>query len=555
MVERMLVSHFFRRFFDNDTISMDGDTQTSVVRSLSIFAVPGLVVAFFLQTSYAVWPPRPLWIAMTDQYFFVLYSFVAMGAVAIFEWAMLFPDRLDFLILSPLPLKPRQMLAAKAKALARFLGLFLVGCNFFGMLMLPAVSGKYFFRHVYAHSVAVLGAGLFAVLFFLALGGILLCVLKAAWFRVALPMLQLVSVMALALLLLLLPLFDASLQPLLEDPSSFARYLPPFWFLGVYEKLLLGGAAPTFASPMSRDGGWGILIAAAVVLMTYPVAWSRMCRMAVEGSAGKRRKPAGWLSSLLHWAVIRRPRERAVFHFISQTMARNNRYQIYLAIYCGTGFALAIACALSFRTVAGTIHFALSDEGLHAMMPLLLFWVVAGLRAAFAFPMNLPAGWIFHMAGENRDACTTAAKSWVLLSAAMVMGCIVVLLRMAGWDIRQLMVQAECGFCLAILLVDGFFFSFRQSAPFNRPRLPGRTSLPVMLTLYVGVFPPFIFLMMNAEVWLERHPANLSLVVFVAVVLHFVLEMVRPGSEGIEEDVGEDGELFQTLGLSCGSPN
>jgi hypothetical protein len=112
-IVRTLVDHFFRRFFDNDTVQVDADTQTTVVRALAIVMVPGMRVAFFLQNRY----PTSAWLAMHDQYFFVLTSFVVMGAVSIFEWEMLFPDRLDFLVLSPLSVKPVQMLAAKAAAL------------------------------------------------------------------------------------------------------------------------------------------------------------------------------------------------------------------------------------------------------------------------------------------------------------------------------------------------------------------------------------------------------------------------------------------------------
>jgi len=140
-ITRILVDHFFRRFFDNDTLQVDGDTQTTVVRALSIVAVPGMMIAFFLQVLYAPTRlQRPPWPVIEDHYFFVLFSFVVMGAVSIFEWEMLFPDRLDFLVLSPLSLKPLQMLAAKAAALIGFLVLFLFACNFFGTWMLPAIS-------------------------------------------------------------------------------------------------------------------------------------------------------------------------------------------------------------------------------------------------------------------------------------------------------------------------------------------------------------------------------------------------------------------------------
>ncbi len=116
-ITRILVGHFFRRFFDNDTIQVDGDTLTTVVRAVSVVTVPGLMISFFLQSQY---PGRSAWGAIADQYFFVLFSFVVMGAISIFEWDMLFPDRIDFLVLSPLPLTSNQMLAAKAVALTGF---------------------------------------------------------------------------------------------------------------------------------------------------------------------------------------------------------------------------------------------------------------------------------------------------------------------------------------------------------------------------------------------------------------------------------------------------
>src|SRR5258708_6953478 len=167
-VTRLLTQHFFRRFFDSDTVQIEGETLTTVVRAISMVAAPGLITAFFLQNSY---PRRSQWGAIEDHYFFVLLSFVVLGAVAIFEWEMLFPDRSDFLILTPLPLKPLAMLAAKAAALIAFLTVFLVSSNVFGTLILPAVSKGAFFRQLYAHACAVLLARFSASVFVLPRGG------------------------------------------------------------------------------------------------------------------------------------------------------------------------------------------------------------------------------------------------------------------------------------------------------------------------------------------------------------------------------------------------
>lgn len=545
-VTRILTHHFFRRFFDSDTVQVEGETLTTVVRAIAMVAAPGLICAFFLQNQY---PGRSAWGAVEDQYFFVLLSFVVMGGVAVFEWEMLFPDRADFLILTPLPLKPRAMLAAKAAALIAFLALFLVSCNVFGTLVLPAVSKGAFFRHLYAHGCAVLLAGLFAALFVLALGGLLLCLFGASLFRLVSPVVQMFCIAAILLLMLSYLRYGDSLQIWLAQPLGVARWVPPLWFLAVYEQLLHGAAAPPFARELARYAVAATLAAAAMVLLTYPLAWTRVRRMAIEGSSRTRRQPVQWWTLLIH-QVARRPGERAVFHFIGQTIARKNRYQVYLAMYCGSGLALAIACAVIFRTAGQRLEPALSQKGLHAVMPLLLFWVIAGLRAAFAFPTDLAAGWIFRVTGVSTRECAAAGRRWALMCAWGMMGCILAALRLAGWDLRRLVVQLVSGLCLSIVLTDAFF-AFDTSVPFNHPRMPGTKSLPLMLTLYIGILPPTLFGVMRLEMHYERNLLSLFLLGLGVTALHLGLGRLRTTPEGVEEEIeGYEGE-FQILGLSA----
>ncbi len=550
-VIRTLIDHFFRRFFDNDTVQVEGDTVTTVVRAIAIVAAPGIAAGFRLMNQYPDprWSyPRPAWATVGDQYFFVLLSFVVMAAVSIFEWEMLFPDRIDFLVLSPLSIKPLQMLLAKAAALIGFLTLFLVATNVFGIGMLPALSRGDLLRQIYAHAAAVLLAGTFAALLILALGGVLLCVLDAARFRLASPILQMLSVLAVALLVLQYLTFGGTIESLLTGSLWMARWMPPMWFLGVYQHLLHGNAAPAFARPMAGLAVRATAAAAAVVALTYPLAWARMRKLAVEGAARGRKQPSRWLAGLVH-AVVRRPGERAVFHFIGQTIARNNRYQTYLAVYGGTGLALAIACAVTFHVNHGAIQAGLSGSGLHAVLPLLLFWMIAGLRVAFAFPQNLSAGWVFRITGVYTGECASAARKWVFFCSMALLGSVIAALRAAGWDALLLLVQFVCGVCLSILLTDGFFAS-QTTVPFNQPRMPGKASFPIMLSLYLGVFPMFVFLVVQAELRLEKHPVKLLLLALVTAAIHAGLILLRSGPGEVEEELeGYEGE-FQLLGLS-----
>jgi hypothetical protein len=537
---QVLVPHFFRRFFDNDTIQSDGDTQMTVTRGLSIVAAPGLMISFFAASGHS----QPLgWGAVGLHYFFVLYSFVVMGAVTIFEWEMLFPDRLDFLILSPLPLRPRQMLAAKALALMGFLALFLVSCNIFAALILPAGNQVMFFRQMFAHGIAVMSAGMFAALFFVAVGSVMLCVLDASQFRLVSPLVQTLSVMGLVVLTAQLGQYS-----LLAGPLGAARWVPSFWFLGVYERLMYGDAAPAFAQVMSQYALRGTVAVAGIVLLTYPLAWARARKMTMEGATRRRTESSQWMAALIH-KVVQLPGERAVFHFIGQTLRRNNRYQAYLAMYCGTGLALAISFSVMLRVKARGVSLGLSDAGLHAVTPMLVFWIVSGLRVAFAFPVNLQAGWIFRVTGVRVSECAAAARRWVLTCALCIVVCVVIGLCAVHWDRRQVLVQVVCGVALSFLLTDAFFFS-QWAVPFNQPRMPGRTSLPLMLTLYIGVFPLLLGRVVSLEFWMEKSLLRVFEIVLLALVLRAVMNVLRRwlGDE-VEPAEGYDGE-FVLLGLA-----
>ena len=137
-ISQILTRHFFRRFFDNDTPLCrrrnrdDGDSRAGFLRC----AEPDvcLLVAAGLSGASAARFGRSKGIAIS----FVLFSFVVMGVVATFEWEMLFPDKADFLILLPMPLKPRELFYAKGMALLAFLGMFLVATNAFSGILFPA---------------------------------------------------------------------------------------------------------------------------------------------------------------------------------------------------------------------------------------------------------------------------------------------------------------------------------------------------------------------------------------------------------------------------------
>jgi hypothetical protein len=554
MRARALHQHFFRRFFDNDTLSSGGDTTTSVVRALCFCSVPGLMVAFWLLPAY---PGRNAWATAADRYFFVLFSFVAMGVVTTFEWEMLFPDRADFLILLPLPLKARELFVAKGRALLTMLAVFLAASNLFSLILFPAVStgrrGNYFHTAA-AHSASVLLAGIFASCCMLAIEGVSICVLPQGWQRRITPIVQALATTVLLVLLLLFPLFGAHMQTLLEGHAGFSIYIPPLWFLGLYEDLALGAAAPAGARLLGVIGMYATGCAAALALAAYPLAWARQKRRTLEGASQSRKPGGAWFSAPLHRRLLKRPQERAVFHFVSQTLLRNAHYQIYLAIYAGVGLALALASMVTLRvTPAHALVPALSNPGLHAVLPLLLFWLAVGLRVAFGFPVDMRARWIFPINLLRGGEHTRGTGVWVLLCCGMLTCAVVAALAVLGWRGSVLLEQMIWGAALSLLLADVFFFHTIR-IPFTYPRLPGRANLPITLVLYAAAFPVFVLLTVYLELQSEQRVVILLRVLVGITALHLLLKLASRYTQpealtGFAQD--EDEDEFQTLGLSA----
>ena len=93
----LLIRHFLERFFNHETASPDGDGKTRLVQLALAAGLPGFMVAVYLWPVYhpvIVYPPHPdaipgpppYWVQVNHHFFFVVYSFVVMGLVTVFQW-------------------------------------------------------------------------------------------------------------------------------------------------------------------------------------------------------------------------------------------------------------------------------------------------------------------------------------------------------------------------------------------------------------------------------------------------------------------------------------
>jgi hypothetical protein len=218
------------------------------------------------------------------------------------------------------------------------------------------------------------------------------------------------------------------------------------------------------------------------------------------------------IHSILHATLLRVPVSRAVFHFISQTLLRVQRYRIYLVLYGGVGLSVVVAGVLRLTVARGQVHMEISADGIRAAIAIVPFWTIAGLRMAFVSPGNRQGSWVFRIVHGRPPHLDTAmqllqpAKLWALLWAGIVtMGACLIFhafapLELLTWPATASLLLIAIGLCL--LLSDVFFLDVNTIAFTGEPARE-QSNLALTLLKYFTFFPIVLWLPVAFETWIE----------------------------------------------------
>jgi predicted permease len=490
---RTLFGHFFERFFDTDSAA-DSDGRIRIIQLLAMLSVPGLMLSFFMKSDH---PPGPtlfvtpafseierVWLRVGDRYIFVSYAMIAMGLLMAFKWDSLFPDRRDYLALTPLPISMRRWFGAKVFALCAFLALFVAANNAFSLLIVPqliaeqthAQSLSALARAFLAHAAGTLGGSLFAALLFASLQGVLINVLSAPVFRRISPYVQMVSISLLVTLFLITPLIKESIPRLAQSPSPLLDYLPFMWFLGLYESLIPGGSVVPQSAVWARMAVEALTLAAIVFVISYVAGYRRYSRRILEDVQAESFSARWWTvltERLLDRIVLRDPVERGTFHFMSKIAARSSKHRMLTALYVGIATGLALT----------------SSHELEASL-VVLFVVIAGLRATFNVPYELNANWLFQMT-DGAERQMAAVRKWVLLYRILPILAGVAILESFRFDPAVVIRHVAFDAVVAVFLVEAFFFKFNK-VPFTCSFSSDKVAFILLASAYLFGFTTFV---------------------------------------------------------------
>lgn len=514
-----LVLHFIKRMFSSDQENGTESMSFGIGAVIALLASPGVLACFLLLVKYADASILLLGhrfdaykFSAPDEYFFIILSLTIIGMIMVLRWNRLLPDRRDFANLAALPISARDVFLANLIALLALALLFAVVVNGISWFLYPAVvtfaDGTLlgFLRVAVSHFAAVFSASLFAFFAVFALVGLLMLLLPKRLFPSVSVGVRVVLVVAL-------------LSELPSTPNGHLGWLPPVWFLGVYENVA------GFASPgMTHLGAralWFLLAAILVSLAAYSLCYRRHYLRLAEsldlvGSATHRFHPP--LPVGLERILFRSRFERACLSFIVKTVVRSERHVLFFGAYLGVGLVLV-------RSV-----------NVFAIPMLIAFFLITGLRFSFDIPAVLNANWVFRSSVERpypplRSIALKLALAltlpWQLLLVTPLTA------HLFGWRIA--LAHTATVAVLTILAAELLFAKFR-AIPFT---CSVQSDIQRFLARILGtLFALLIAVPMLAgiEQWMLRHPTRfIPAVVLVLLAWPFlrvykrdILDMEQP---------------------------
>jgi hypothetical protein len=320
----------------------------------------------------------------------------------------------------------------------------------------------------------------------------------------------------------------------LQSENGYALYLPPFWFLGIYQRLLEGPSALLIYTRLSHTGTTALIVVFGLACLAYPFAYLRKIRQLVEGPG--RDESRAWLTKpvnrVVHALLIQQPISRAVFHFIHQTIMRVQRYRIYLVLYGGVGLSVVLATILRITVVNQLILIESSADGIRSALGIVPFWMITGLSIAFISPGNQKGSWIFRIVHgrpvyfEAAIRLLRAQKFWVMLwttlvtFAACALMCAMAPPELKGWPARSAIFLVAGGMCL--LLTDLSFLNVKIIAFTGEPSRESSNLAFTVLKYFIFV-PVIAWLPLVVEPWIEMSRQNFAIAVAAIAIVHLLL--------------------------------
>ena len=426
---RLFVERIFRGGGDTDAEGLD----LGVGLVLTFLAMPGGFVSLLLFDKYGsllqwlrgLGRVDPLVIAFSDEYFFIVLSMTVTGAVAVWRWDAIFPDRRDYTNLAHLPVSSRTIFLANLTAVLFLVGLVAIDVNGASCVLFPMVVSfsqmtlPFFVKFTIVHAIGVLLGSVFAFLTVFSVLGIVMALAPPKWFQSISAYLRGLVVVYLVTMLSTSFAIPGLLGRVKGAAPGWTLLLPSCWFVSLCQ-MLRGRANPAMLE-LAKICLPAMFFLSLIAVGAYAVGYRRhFVRIAeIADGAGGQPGNASWRLSFLDQSLLRTPTQRGCFRYVVRTLLRSEAHRLVMTGVGGLALVLASQALMNaFEGAKSAREAALTPEALSIPF-ILTFLLIIGLRVVFEIPAELRANWIFQLTlDREHQQCASLARK-VILSAVL----------------------------------------------------------------------------------------------------------------------------------------
>ena len=429
---QLFVERIFRGGGDSDSEGLD----LGIGLVLTLLAMPGGFVSVLLFDKYGSllqWlrgqaHVDTLQIAFPDEYFFIVLSMTVTGAVAVWRWDSIFPDRRDYMNLAHLPISSRVIFQANLLAVLFLIVLVAVDVNGASCILFPMVASAsqgtflFFVKFGIVHAAGVLLASVFSFFAVYSVLGLLMALLPPRAFRRISSYARGIVVVYLVALLSTSFAIPHLLFRAKDAAPAWTFLLPSTWFVSGCQ-LLRGRANPAMAG-LARLCLPGMFLLFVTSAVAYAIGYRRhfvKITEIAEGS-GAAHSPARWIPVAFEGYLLPTPSLRGCFSFVIKTLKRSESHRLVLTGVAGLALVLS-SQALMNACQAGSSwrQAALTPDALSIPF-IATFLLIVGLRIVFEIPVEIRANWIFQfLLDPDGHECLALGRRVVLFATLPVL--------------------------------------------------------------------------------------------------------------------------------------
>jgi hypothetical protein len=519
---RVLFRVFLLRIVDLEILAAEGDPVILLGQFTALFAAISLLFSLPLIVMGQSSPE----FSRQTAHFLIATTMLAVGLLSVLNWDAAVPDRIDALVLSPLPVPLRIIFLAKLSALACLLGFAALALNVFTGLLWPlyfasSASPVALIRSFAAYWIAMLIASCFMFFFVLTLRGLATQLLPYQFF------LRVSAWIQMAAICVFLGMYI--LEPSLESPQALAtpvnhnllEYLPSYWFWGLFQQIK--GTDGGTDSPILSIYMWlgnrawiALAITAVGAAALWMLSYRRSLRKIIEEPSIVSGPPWLRVPALPGGSLV-----VGITLFCSYTLMRSRFHRVILSFYLGAGLALVPVYihVLSLLNSASPVDTARVNATYLGASILMMSLVIAGVRILAGIPIALQANWTFRTAAIHAPsaylrATRTALLLLSLLPVWLVSGAFFSLL----WPWRLALAHQVVLLLLGMILIELSLHRFHK-IPFTCSYMPGKGNLQFVFWAFALILLPLIHAAARFEFGLLDRSIALCLAVAFLVIM------------------------------------